>query len=116
MGRLLLAYAPDLESLQAAEEGASSPSNEAKAMDEQLSAELSRIREKGFAIANQVHVEGQRCVAAPLRSRSGEVIAAVDVSAPKSAFSKAETLEQLLPLVLTSAREMSTHLGYKPAP
>ena len=41
---------------------------------------IERIREKGYAMADQVHVEGQRCVAAPLRSRAQGVIAAVEVA------------------------------------
>jgi IclR family pca regulon transcriptional regulator len=115
MGRMLLAHASDVESACAADDGTDAPSDEPTlATPEGLSAELSRIREKGFAIADQVHVEGQRCVAAPLRSRSGEVIAAVEVAAPKSIFSKAETLERLLPLVIASAKEMSAHLGHNP--
>jgi DNA-binding IclR family transcriptional regulator len=54
-------------------------------------------------------------VAAPIRSRSGEVIAAVEVAAAKSVFSRAEALDRLLPLVMASAEEMSVQLGYSPA-
>lgn len=79
---------------------------------EKLIRELERIREKGFAIADQLHVEGQRCVAAPLRSHTSEVVGGVEVAAAKSAFSRAEMLERLAPLVLASAAEMSAHLGY----
>jgi IclR family transcriptional regulator, pca regulon regulatory protein len=114
MGRTLLAYLAhgptekDYEGVIIEQ----SPASELVAEDGKLLAELGRIRAKGFALADQVQVEGQRCLAAPVRSRSGDVVAAVDVAAPKSRFSRVQISEQLLPLVLESAEEMSTRLGY----
>jgi DNA-binding IclR family transcriptional regulator len=70
------------------------------------------VSEKGFAITDQLHVKGQLCLAAPIRSSSGEVIAAVDVAALKSRYSRAQARERLAPLVVTSAAEMSTQLGF----
>jgi IclR family transcriptional regulator, pca regulon regulatory protein len=113
MGKVLLAHAPNAQREEALDAGAT-PAKEALTARTKLLAELGRIREKGFAVADQVHVEGHRCVAAPIRSRSGEVIAAVEVAGAKSAFSRAETLDRLVPLVLASAEEMSVRLGYEP--
>jgi IclR family transcriptional regulator, pca regulon regulatory protein len=116
MGRILLAHASDEQRDAAISDAVDDPgSAEAVAARKKLLAELERIREKGHALADQVHVEGQRCVSAPLRSHSGEVIAAVEVAAAKSTFSRAEVLERLLPLVVASAKRMSAHLGYTPA-
>jgi IclR family pca regulon transcriptional regulator len=116
MGRVLLAHVSHQEQCEAIDASAEGPtSQEAIAAREKLIEELGRIREKGFAIANQLHVEGQRCVAAPLRSRATEVIGAVEVAAAKSAFSRAQVLERLAPLVVASAEEMSAHLGYTPS-
>jgi IclR family pca regulon transcriptional regulator len=112
MGKVLLAHAPHAQREEALDAGATKESITERA---NLLAELDRIREKGFALADQVHVEGHRCVAAPIRSRSGEVIAAVEVAAAKSVFSRAEALDRLLPLVVASAEEMSVQLGYSPA-
>jgi IclR family pca regulon transcriptional regulator len=116
MGRMLLAHASPEEQREAIDARAADPaSEEAKVAREKLIEELRRIRQKGFAIADQVHVEGQVCVAAPLRSREGKVIAAVEVAAVKSAFSRAEVLERLVPLVVASAEEISAQLGYVPS-
>lgn len=115
MGRVLLAHLRPEEQRRAVEanvEGAGSP--EATRATEKLLEELERIREKNLAVADQMRVKGQRCVAAPLRGRSGEVIGAVDVAAPKLSFSRAQTLERLAPLVVASAEGMSAHLGYAP--
>jgi IclR family transcriptional regulator, pca regulon regulatory protein len=116
MGRTLLAHLSRQEQCEAIDASAEDPtSQEAIAAREKLIDELERIREKGFAIADQVHVKGQKCVAAPLRSRATDVIAAVEVAAAKSAFSRAQVLERLVPLVVASAEEMSAYLGYAPS-
>lgn len=115
MGRALLAYRTPEEQREAIDAGiedAQSP--EATRAREKLLEELDRVREKDLVVADQVHVQGQRCVAAPLRGRSGEVVGAVDVAAPKLTFSRAQTLERLAPLVVASAEEMSAHLGHTP--
>jgi IclR family pca regulon transcriptional regulator len=115
MGRVLFAYrTPEeqREAIDASIEDAQSP--EATDAREKLLDELERIREKGFVVTEHVRVKGQRCVAAPLRGRSGEVIGAVDVAAPKLTYSRAQTLDRLLPLVVASAEEMSAQLGYTP--
>jgi IclR family pca regulon transcriptional regulator len=113
MGRVLLAHR-SLDEQREAIEG-QNPSQESSATTKKLLGELGRIRGKEFVIADQVHVEGQRCVAAPLRGRSGDVIGAVDVAAPTASFSQAQMVKRLAPLVVTSAEKMSVHLGYKPS-
>lgn len=113
MGRTLLAHSSRQEQLEAIDACAEDAgSREAAPARGKLMEELKRIRERGYAMADQVHVEGQRCVAAPLRSRAPGVIAAVEVAAAKSTFSREEVLERLVPLVVASAEEMSAHMGY----
>jgi DNA-binding IclR family transcriptional regulator len=46
--------------------------------------ELARIRRQGFALDNEEHIEGIRCIAMPVRDHSGEVQAALCVLGPKS--------------------------------
>jgi IclR family pca regulon transcriptional regulator len=116
MGRVLLAHASRQEQSDAIDAYAEHPdSADALAAREKLIGELDSIRQKGIAIADQVRVDGQRCVAAPVMSKSAEVVAAVDVAADKSSFSRAQLLERLAPLVVECAEEMSAHLGYTPA-
>jgi IclR family pca regulon transcriptional regulator len=112
MGRALLAHHSPEQQREAIEASVEQPgSPEAIRAIDKLLEELERIREKGVALAEQVYVKGQRCVAAPIRDRSGEVIGAVDVAAPKASYSQALALERLAPLVVVSAEEMSVHLG-----
>jgi IclR family transcriptional regulator, pca regulon regulatory protein len=117
MGRVLMAHLSRKEQREMLDATAEHPnSKEAVAAREKLIGELARIRDKGFAIADQMHVEGQRCVAAPVRSKSTKVIGAVEVAAAKSGFSRAQVLERLVPLVTAGAEKMSAHLGYTPQP
>jgi IclR family pca regulon transcriptional regulator len=116
MGRTLLAHASPEEQREAIDATTENPTSQtASAAREKQIDELRRIGQKGFAIADQIHVEGQRCVAAPLRLTANEVIAAVEVAAVKAAFSHAEVLERLVPLVVASAAEISAQLGYVPS-
>ncbi len=116
MGRVLLAHLSHQEQRDAIDAYTEHPdSADALAAREKLIGELDSIRQKGIAVADQVRVDGQRCVAAPVMSKSAEVVAAVDVAASKSSFSRAQLLERLAPLVVECAEKMSAHLGYTPA-
>ncbi len=44
------------------------------------------IRERGYAIDDEEYVEGMRCVAAPVRTREGVIIASIGISAPLTRF------------------------------
>jgi IclR family transcriptional regulator, pca regulon regulatory protein len=113
MGRLLLAYLSPQEQGEVIDANAERSDSElAPAAREKLIAELASIRQKGIAIADQVHIDSQMCLAAPVMSRSSEVIAAVDVAATKSSFSRARLLEQVAPMVVACAEQMSAQLGY----
>jgi IclR family pca regulon transcriptional regulator len=116
MGRTLLAHASPEEQREAIDAAVENGASQAwEGTREGLTDELRKVSQKGFAIADQVHVEGQMCVAAPLKSRGGEVIAAVEVAAVKSVFSRQEVLERLVPLVVASAAETSKRLGWVPS-
>ncbi|HEY2631996.1 MAG TPA: IclR family transcriptional regulator [Solirubrobacteraceae bacterium] len=114
LGRILLAHLTEEQRFEELDATVSGTSDKDAAGGDKLAEEIRRAGEKGFAIADQVRVKGQLCVAAPIRLPSGEVIAAVDVAAPKSNYSRAQAREKLAPLVVASAEEMSAHLGFTP--
>ena len=116
MGRALLAHrGPDRRDRVPVAGAEEQPESQQDARARaKLFEELERLREKEFVVADSVRVKGERCVASVVRGRSGEVVGAVDVAAPKLTFSHAQTLERLAPLVVASAEEMSAHLGYMP--
>jgi IclR family transcriptional regulator, KDG regulon repressor len=72
--------------------------------------ELSKIRERGFAIDNEEFYAGKRCVAAPVFDESRQVIAAVSLSGLMTQITE-DRVEQFGALVMEAARRISAHLG-----
>jgi IclR family pca regulon transcriptional regulator len=77
--------------------------------------DLDNVRRRGIAVADQLRVGGQVCVAAPILSESAHTIAAVDVATAKGKQSGRDAHERLGSLVRASAKRMSVELG-SPAP
>lgn len=79
-----------------------------------FAAELQSIRNQGWAIDNEEHEYGVCCVAAPIRDSKGTVVAALSISGPTIRLDSGR-LEVLRGLVISSAKEISQHLGYNQA-
>jgi IclR family transcriptional regulator, pca regulon regulatory protein len=77
---------------------------------EALRAELHRVRRQGWAMVDQELEEGLRSIAAPVRSRSGAVAAAVNVSSHVSRISKETARRRLLPALLETVRRIEADL------
>jgi IclR family transcriptional regulator, pca regulon regulatory protein len=76
----------------------------------ELRAELALVRERGWALVDQELEEGLRSIAAPIRDRGGEVVAAINVSAHASRTSKETLRRSLLPPLLRTAAEIEAEL------
>lgn len=78
----------------------------------EFAAELQAIRNRGWALDDEEHECGVRCVAAPIRNRNGAVVAALSISGPTVRLVD-DRLEVLRGLVIAAALEISGELGYK---
>lgn len=78
---------------------------------EALLEELKRVRAQGYALDNEERELGVRCVAAPVFGPTGEVVAAISLSAPASRLSL-EAAHALAPRVVEAARRASLRLGF----
>jgi len=74
--------------------------------------QLARIRAAGFAFDNEEHIEGIRCLAAPVRDQSGEVCAALCIVGPKNRLSL-RRLRELRKSLAALGSDLSVRLGYK---
>jgi DNA-binding IclR family transcriptional regulator len=74
--------------------------------------ELARIRRQGFAVDDEEHVEGIRCLAVPVRDHAGEVRAALCVVGPKSRIPR-RRFRELRRLVARVAAGLSARLGHR---
>jgi DNA-binding IclR family transcriptional regulator len=77
---------------------------------EGLIAELARIREQGYALDEEECEEGVRCVAAPLRDYSGDIVASISISGPVSRMPESK-IERIQREIVKTAAEVSRRLG-----
>lgn len=104
MGRVLLAGLPEAELAALLPQLALSRlTNRTVASVAELHGELARIRHQGWALVNQELEEGLRAIAAPVRSPTGAVLAAVNVSAPTNRTLEAMRRDLLPPLLAATA-------------
>jgi dihydrofolate reductase len=75
-----------------------------------LLAELGRVRHTGVAVNDEELENALRSVAAPVRSRSGEVVAAVNVAIPWSPVAMTELVSQLGPTLQATARQIAAQV------
>jgi IclR family KDG regulon transcriptional repressor len=80
---------------------------------EELNREMQEIRDCGFATDIMEHEEGVCCVGAPIRNHAGKVVASISVSGPSQRMT-ASRIEEVAPLVMQRAAEISRRLGYRP--
>ncbi len=76
-----------------------------------LEKELERVRRHGVAFDNEEIEQGLRCIAAPIRDDSGELVAGLSVSAPAERHNP-----EWAAIVRGTADEISTAIGYAGTP
>ncbi|GIE91954.1 IclR family transcriptional regulator [Actinoplanes regularis] len=86
-------------------------------MREQLTSALARVRQTGIAISDEELAPGLRSIAAPVRDRTGHVVAAINVAVHLTTWTAAiESVVGRLEVPLRrTAAEISARLGYRPA-
>lgn len=73
--------------------------------------ELARVRATSFAIDNEEHIEGIRCIATPVRDHSGEVRASLCVVGPKNHLPQ-RRLPEIRQALAAVAAGLSERLGH----
>lgn len=79
---------------------------------EELYSELEQIRDRGYAFCNQERVEGLHCVAAPLQSRSGDVLGAISIAGPTTRIKGGRLEEELPQKVLQAANVIEINTNF----
>lgn len=75
-----------------------------------LLAELEQVRRNGLATNDEELESALRSIAAPVRSRSGEVVAAINVAIPWSPVAMNELVRRLGPAVQAAANEIAAYV------
>lgn len=79
-----------------------------------LLASLAKVRKQGFALVVEENIPGVLSVGAPIRDRSGGVLAALSVAFPKY-LDAGLTLQSVTPLVTDAAQRISRMVGGRSA-
>lgn len=110
-GKVLLAYQP-AEVVQAIIRQNGLPSITPNTITDlpSLLQELDLIRERGYAVDFEEQEEGVRCLAAPIFSPNGEILAAISLSGPATRLHEAH-LEELIPHIKRIAAAFSRTLN-----
>jgi IclR family transcriptional regulator, pca regulon regulatory protein len=111
LGKAMLANLPESESraivrgLELDREGPNTITRK-----NELNRELTQIRDVGFAVENEELVPGVLSLAAPIRA-AGELLGAVDVSAPTSLIDRKALIEKCGPHLLAASERISSALN-----
>jgi DNA-binding IclR family transcriptional regulator len=114
VGKALLAHLPqvDVASIVARRGMAGYTKRTITDLDE-LHADLTEVRRRGYSVDDEEIEEALRCIGAPVRDHSGRVVAAVSIAGPAARLPTAQ-VERLGEVVLAGARAISTALGCPP--
>jgi len=112
MGRVLLAGldAPALEEHLASLALEPFTDRTVSSLDD-LRARIDETRAHGYALVDQELEHGLRSIAAPVRNRHGQVVAAVNVSSHVSRVTRDKARRELLPPLLRCVQEIETDLS-----
>lgn len=111
MGRVLLAALPDAARDAAIAASALDPLTDRTITDPAaLAAELGRVRAEGWALIDGELEPGLRSIAAPVHSRDGAVVAAINVSTSATRDSVEHLVDAYLPPLLAAARAIDAEL------
>lgn len=110
MGRVLLAGLPD-DALERYLDGVEMVPLQPRTITDAaaLQGELERVREDGYAMVDQELEEGLIAIAAPVRDRSGRVVAAINLSTHVGRRS-AEDMRDMVPALQRTATHIQTGL------
>jgi DNA-binding IclR family transcriptional regulator len=111
-GKILLAHLPAQErAALLSESGLKKITPHTLTAKAKLEKNLAEARERGYATTLEELEIGLHAMAAPVRDRDGEVIAAISASGPAYRFTE-ERMRELAPTLLKGAEEISHRMGY----
>ena len=73
---------------------------------------IEKIKKDGYATSHGDYVEGSVGIGAPVFNSEGRTIASIGIVAPESRIDTKSKLEELGKIVIFSAKELSSYMGY----
>lgn len=108
LGRMLLSALPEDELMQRLQASERTALTKHTATDiDELAARIALARRQGWALVNQELEEGLVSMAAPITNRSGQTVAALNISGQANRTSAKAMHDTMLPQLLAAARTVS---------
>lgn len=112
LGKVLLAFQPEAESSRIIRQIKLKPlTANTISSKTKLTAELRKVRKRGYAFDFRESEQGVECIAAPIRNHLGDTIAALSISGPQRKM-KTPQEKEFVRLVVEAAALISSRLGY----
>ena len=111
VGKALLAFQPEAVVERVCRLGLTAYTPQTITDPVKLRKELAQVRALGYAVDNAEHQPDVRCVAAPIRNHSGNVVASLSISGPASRIPRSR-ITSLATRVREVAAKRSARLGY----
>lgn len=73
---------------------------------------LKKVAKQGYAVDDEEFEEGVKCVAAPIRDYTGNIVAAISISGPAMRMPDKKIAEELASAVKEAGEEISRRLGF----
>lgn len=73
---------------------------------------LKKVHKQGYALDDEEYEEGVRCIAAPVRDYTGNVVAAISISGPAMRMTDKKIVDDLVQAVRDGGEEVSRRLGF----
>jgi IclR family transcriptional regulator, KDG regulon repressor len=112
LGKAILAFLPRAEIDAVIRSGLPRFTSRTLTEGRRLREELARTAARGYAVDNEEHEEGVRCVGAPVRSADGAVFASISVSGPAHRLPPAKD-RAMARRVVETANGISRRLGWQ---
>lgn len=113
VGKVMLAFLPEERLVSIVREKGLPRRTENTITDiEELKKHLQLIREQGYALNDEEDEKGVKCLSAPIRDQSREVIAAISISVPSARTRTDTLLSTFKDQVVETAMKISQKLGY----
>lgn len=113
-GKVFLAFAKGCEPATIFPHGASRRTPRTKTTLAEIKRDTEITRKQGYGLEAEEFHPGVRCLAAPIMSSTGEVVAAIGITASMARFTK-ERIPEIAGKVQAAAAEVSRQLGFSPA-
>lgn len=112
LGKVLLAFNPEIEGYVFDGHTLEAKTSKTLIEPKALRAEITQVRNQGFAVDNEEFHEGNICIAAPIKNYRSTVVAAISISFAKAQLEH-ECLDDLICKIVHGATEISQALGWQ---